>query len=208
MKPDLILVGGGGHCHSVIDAVEEADVFRIAGIVDVKEKIGSEVLGYQVIGSDEDLERLIRKNTFFLVAVGQIKSAETRVSIYDKLKKLNAPVASIISPYAHVSKHAHISPGTVVLHGATVNAGAEIGENCIINSHALIEHDAVIGSHCHISTGAIVNGGASVGDKTFIGSGAVILQEVEVGKGCVVGAGSVVLNTIGPGMVHNPSDNR
>ena len=205
MKPDLILVGGGGHCHSVIDAVEEADVFRIVGIVDVKENIGSLVLGYQVIGSDDDLERLIRKNTFFLVTVGQIKSAEKRVNIYDKLKKLNAPVASIVSPHAHVSKHAHIGPGTVVLHGATVNAGAEIGENCIINSHALIEHDAVIGSHCHIATGAIVNGDASVGGRTFIGSGAVLKQGIEVGDGCVVGAGLVVWKDIAPGQIYKAS---
>lgn len=40
MKPGLILVGGGGHCHSVIDVIEEAGEFRIAGIVDVKERAG------------------------------------------------------------------------------------------------------------------------------------------------------------------------
>lgn len=196
MKPELILVGGGGHCRSVIDAIEEAGKFKIEGIVDVKENVGRNVLGYPVIGSDDDFEKLLRKYTFFLVTVGQIKNCVPRLRIYEMLKSMGAIMASIVSPTAYVSKHAHIGPGTVVLHGATVNAGVLIGENCIINSHALVEHDAVIGSHCHISTGAIINGGAKVGDRTFIGSGSVLRQEIEVGNGCVVGAGSLVLKDI------------
>lgn len=196
MKPELILVGGGGHCRSVIDVIEEAGQFKIAGIVDIKANVGLKVFDYPIIGSDDDLERLAMKYTFFLVTVGQIKTCVPRVRIYEMLKNMGAIMASIVSPTAYVSKHAHIGPGTVVLHGATVNAGAEIGENCIINSHALVEHDAVIGSHCHISTGAIVNGGAKVGSRTFIGSGSVLRQEIEVGKGCVVQAGSLVLKDI------------
>ncbi|WP_027359252.1 acetyltransferase [Desulforegula conservatrix] len=196
MKPELILVGGGGHCRSVIDAIEEADIFRIEGIVDVKENVGKDVLGYPVIGTDGDLEKLVRRYTFFLVTLGQIKTYAPRLRIYEMLKNMGAIMASIVSPTAYVSKHAHIGPGTVVLHGATVNAGAEIGENCIINSHALIEHDAVIGSHCHISTGAIINGGARVGDRTFIGSGSVLRQEIKVGNGCVVQTGSLFIKDI------------
>ena len=33
------------------------------------------------------------------------------------------------------------------MHRAVINVGAVIGKNCIINSMALIEHDAVIGDH-------------------------------------------------------------
>ena len=40
------------------------------------------------------------------------------------------------------------------MHEAIVNCSAEIGENCIINTKALVEHDAKIGSHTHIATGA------------------------------------------------------
>lgn len=196
MKPELILVGGGGHCRSVIDAIEEAGQFKIAGIVDIKENVGRKVFDYPIIGSDDDLERLAMKYTFFLVTVGQIKTCVPRFRIYEMLKNMGAVMASIVSPTAYVSKHAYIGPGTVVLHGATVNAGAVIGENCIINSHALVEHDVVIGSHCHISTGAIVNGGTKVGNRTFIGSRSVLRQEIEIGKGCVVQAGSLVFKDI------------
>ena len=34
MKPEIILLGGGGHCRSCIDVIEQAGDFNIAGIVD------------------------------------------------------------------------------------------------------------------------------------------------------------------------------
>jgi sugar O-acyltransferase (sialic acid O-acetyltransferase NeuD family) len=204
MKPELILVGGGGHCHSVIDTIEESDKFRIAGIIDVKERVGEKILGYQIIGSDADLERFAREYTFFLVTVGQIKNVAPRLRIYELLRSFGAVMASIVSPRAHVSRHAHIGAGSVVLHGATVNSGAITGENCIINCHSLIEHGVVTGSHCHISTGSIINGDTRIGDRTFIGSGAVIKQGVEIGCDCIIGAGSVIMKNIPDGTIFRP----
>jgi len=59
------------------------------------------------------------------------------------------------------------------MHQALVNAGADIGANCIINTKALVEHDAIVEKHCHIATGAIVNGGVNIGAGSFFGSAAV-----------------------------------
>ena len=46
MKP-LILVGGGGHCKSVIDVAENAG-YTILGILDRPEEMGKKVLDYEV----------------------------------------------------------------------------------------------------------------------------------------------------------------
>ena len=42
------------------------------------------------------------------------------------------------------------------MHGAIVNSNVNIGNNCIINSKSLIEHDVSIGNHNHISTGVYI----------------------------------------------------
>jgi sugar O-acyltransferase (sialic acid O-acetyltransferase NeuD family) len=180
MKHELILIGGGGHCKACIDVIEQNKEFRIAGIVDVVEKLHHKILGYEVIATDRDIPVLTKEYKFFLVTVGQIKTPDIRFQIYDKLKKQEAELPSIISPLSYVSHHARIGEGTIVMHHAIVNAGAVIGDNCIINTKALIEHDALIGNHCHISTGAIVNGGAQVLSRTFIGSNSVIKEGVRV----------------------------
>lgn len=120
IKP-LILVGGGGHCKSVIDVAESAG-YTILSIFDRPEEVSKKVLGYEIIG-------------------------------------------------------------TVVMHQAVVNADAKIGEGCIINTFANIEHDVVIGDYCHISTGAMVNGGSTVAYGPFVGSQSAINQCVKIEQG-------------------------
>ena len=198
----LLLIGGGGHCKSCIDVIETEEKYRIAGIVNQPGGRSDPVLGYDVLSDDDDLPELYKKYTNVLITVGQIKSADLRVKLYSSLKKMGAKFPTIISPHSYVSKHVALLDGTVVMHGAILNAGSSIGNNCIINSQALIEHDAVVESHCHISTGAKVNGGAFVGTESFIGSGSVIHESVQVGEKCVITAGSIIRKDIPSGTFH------
>lgn len=189
MKEKIVLVGGGGHCKSCIDVIEQVENFQIVGIVDVPDKLHQKLLGYEIMATDNDLPQLVNENTNFLVTLGQIKSPGKRIRIFQILKELKAKLPVIISPIAYVSQHAQINEGTIIMHQAIINAGAEIGQNCIINSKALIEHDAVIADHCHIATGAIINGGVTVGSGTFFGSNAVCKEYIEIGKNVVIGCG-------------------
>ena len=169
-KLDVLLIGGGGHCHSVIDVIEQEDKYKIAGIIDKKELIGQTVLGYSVIASDDELEALREEYHYAIVTVGQINSNAIRIKLFHALKELGYTLPVIVSPLGYVSKHASIKEGTVIMHHALVNAGAEVGANCIINTKALIEHDTIIGNHSHISTASIINGGVEVKENSFVGS--------------------------------------
>jgi sugar O-acyltransferase (sialic acid O-acetyltransferase NeuD family) len=195
IKKDIILIGGGGHCRSCIDVIELEGKFNIIGIVDLPEKIGENILNYPIIASDSDLVNFINKEIYFFITIGQIGSAEKRISIYSKLKSLNVNIPFIISPDSYVSKYSTISRGTIIMHNCIVNACSIIGENCIINNKALIEHDVTIGSHCHISTGAIINGGVNVGEGTFFGSGAVSKHYIDIPNNSFVKANSIYSGT-------------
>ena len=193
----IVLVGGGGHCASVIDVIEQEGKFTIAGIID-RQNIGKKVVGYTIIASDNELERIAKAYKNFLITVGHIESNEARTRFFDQLKKLGVTFPAIVSPLAYVSKHAGIGEGTVIMHHAFVNANAKIGKNTIVNTAAIIEHDAIVGDHCHLSTAGVVNGGCMIGNHTFIGSNAMIKQSLSVGDHVVVGAGSVVLSNLEP----------
>lgn len=196
MNEQIILIGGGGHCRSCIDVIERQGDFTIAGILDQPDHQNHTVLGYPVIGTDEDIPRLISKGYSFLITIGQIKSASRRRQLFQELSGAGAIVPTIISPQAYVSPHAQIGPGTIIMHGALVNAGATIGSNCIINSRGLIEHDVIIAAHCHISTGAVINGGTHIDQGSFVGSLAMIREGVEIGEQAIIGAGSTILATV------------
>ena len=180
MKKKILLIGGGGHCKSVIDVIEQENKFDIAGIIDKKELIGHDLLGYKIVGSDDDLNDLRQHYHYALITVGQIKSPEIRIKLFEMLKSFGYELPIVISPLAYVSKHALLGHGTVIMHHALINANVSIGQNCIINTKALIEHDAIIEDNCHISTGAIINGGVHVKAGTFYGSNATCKEYVHI----------------------------
>lgn len=180
MKP-LILIGGGGHCKSVIDVAECAG-YSILGILDRPEEIGKKVLNYEVIGTDDDMTKYADQ-VEFIVTVGQIKSPNLRIRLHEMIDRVGGRLATIIAPTAHVSKYAKVGAGTVIMHQAVVNAEAKIGKGCIINTFSNIEHDVEIGDYCHVSTGAMVNGGAYIASGTFLGSQSVVNQGVRIEGG-------------------------
>lgn len=193
-QKNLILVGGGGHCKSVIDVAESAG-YNILGVLDTPENVGKQVLTYSVIGTDDDIPQYVDKAEF-IITVGFIKNPAIRVRIYNRIKEAGGKLATIIASTARVSKYATVGEGTVVMHQAFVNAGAQIGANCIINTFCNIEHDAQVGSQSHISTGTMVNGDCKVGERVFIGSQSVLANGIEVCDDVIVGAGSFVRKTI------------
>ena len=187
---DILLIGGGGHCKSVIDVIELEGKYTIAGIIDKKALIGQEVLGYKIIGCDDDLEQLISKYKYAMVTVGHIKSNTLRIKLFNKLKHIGYALPPIISPISYISKHSFVDEGTIVMHHALINANSKIGKNCILNTKSLIEHDCIVDDNCHISTGAIVNGGVIVKENSFIGSNSTTKEYIEVDG--FIKAGSLV----------------
>jgi sugar O-acyltransferase (sialic acid O-acetyltransferase NeuD family) len=190
---EILLIGGGGHCRSVIDVIEQECRFKIAGIVDRPELLGSSVLGYPVIGNDSDLDSLVKKYKYALITVGQIKSPSLRMKLFNLAVNAGFKLPNIVSPNAYVSKHSFFGRGVIVMHNAIVNASVSIGDNCIINSKALIEHDCLIYEHCHISTNATINGGVKVESGCFIGSGATTKELITISENSYIKAGSLVI---------------
>ena len=198
-KPNLILVGAGGHARSCIDVVERQGQYQIAGLIGIPDEVQTQPLGYAVIGTDCDLPELAKTYQYALITIGQIQTAEHRIRLYQQAIQFGFQLPIVISPTAHVSRQAALGAGSIIMHGAIVNTGARVGNNCIINTRALIEHDTIVEDHCHISTGALLNGDVTVGAGSFIGSGSIIKEGVAIGKGCLVGMGLTVR--------HNLSDN-
>lgn len=189
----ILLIGAGGHAAACIDVIEEDGQFTVAGLVGSAAEVGGRVLGYPVLGTDEDLSALVADHPIVLIAVGHIKTPEPRVRLFCRLQDLGCQMPKIVSPRAHVSRHATLGIGTIVMHGAVVNAAAVVGRNCIINSLALVEHGVVIADHCHIATSAAVNSGVQIGACTFIGSQASVRQSVRIGERCLIGMGQRVI---------------
>ena len=193
---NLILIGGGGHCKSVIEATESSREYNILGILDISDNVGKSICGVKVIGTDNNIVDFL-KEAFFIISVGYIKNDDLlRQILFDKIKSYGGNFATVIASTASVSKLSYIEEGTVVMHQSCINADVKIGKNCIINTFANIEHDVQIGDFSHVSTGAMVNGGVTIGKSVIIGSQSTIKQGISISDNTFIGASSYVNRNI------------
>ena len=190
---EAFIVGCGGHAKSVIELAESRNI-RIIGLIGRKTEIGKKILGYDVIGTDNELKTFKKDCKNLIIGIGKIGGDNLRNKIISKLKREKGVYfPKLISPYAKVSKHAKISEGSTVFHNVVVNAGAFVGKFCILNTSSIIEHDSYIDDFCHISTGAIINGNTKLGENCFVGSGSIIREGLVIDSNAIISAGKRVM---------------
>ena len=169
----VVLLGGGGHCRSVIDVIEQAGLYSILGVLEKEGFSDSNLMGYPLLGSDQDLPAFIEQNCAVVITIGQIKTSEPREKLYRYAKGAGAEMPVVVSPRAYLSRHAKVGSGTTVMHEAIVNCSAEIGENSRIGVNAIIGPGVRIGRDCEIGPGAVVEA-ALIGNGVRLKANSVI----------------------------------
>nr|WP_097025992.1 acetyltransferase [Clostridium peptidivorans] len=197
MDRKLLLLGGGGHCKSVLDSLVSEKLYTEVAIIDKKENIGKAILGTSIIGCDDDLLKLYKEGyTYAFVTVGSIGNPNTRVKLFKKLKHIGFQIPNIVDSTAIISEHAVLAEGIYIGKNVIVNVGSYIEKGAIINTGSIIEHDCIVGEFSHISPGSVLCGGVQIGANTHIGARSVIKQQVQIGSKTLIGMGSVVLKNV------------
>ncbi len=194
----IILLGGGGHCKSVIDTIVSSNLYEIVGIIDLKQNIGQYINSVEILDSDENLIKYKKagvENAF--ISIGSIGDTSVRRKLYDLAKKIGFEIPKIVDNSAIVSKDTEILEGTFIGKGTIINTKAVIGSNCIINSGSIVEHDCIVEDFVHISPGSTLCGGVKVGKNSHIGANSTVIQYKTIGENVIIGAGSVVIKDIG-----------
>lgn len=196
MGKKLVLVGGGGHCESVLDSILALNTYEEVVITD-NSNIGGRIFGCSVVGDDDILPDLREKGfDYAFISVGSIEDSSLRRRLAIKVQKMGYIFPVICDPSAVISPFAKVKDGTFVGKNAVVNAGALINNHSIINSGAIIEHDCTVGEYSHVSVGAILCGNSCVGSDSLIGAGSTVIQGINIGSKVIVGANSVVLANV------------
>lgn len=195
---DIILIGGGGHCKSVIDSIIKSKTYNIVGILDLPDKVEEEILGISIIGTDDQLEYYYKNGVkYAFLTVGSIGNVSLRRRLYTAALNIGYDFPSIIDNTAIVSDNVKIGCGSFIGKGVIINSDSIIGNHCIINTGAIIEHDCYIGDFCHIAPGATLSGSVTIGENSHIGTNSTVIQNVRIGENTLIGAGSVVIRNIG-----------
>lgn len=189
----LVLLGAGGHCESVLDVILQGQEFDDIVILDRPEKVGQDVMGVSVIGTDEELSSLYNHGYHYaFVTAGSIKSTDLRRRLYGMAVRAGFDFTNVIDQTAILARNVRFGKGIFIGKRAVINSGTVIEDQAIINTGAIIEHDCFVGMFSHISVGAVLCGGVKVGQDSFIGANATVIQERFVPDGTIIGAGEIM----------------
>ena len=148
MNKKILLIGGGGHCKSVLDTLLLLNEYNEIAIVDVFENIGKSIMEIPIIGSDTDLAYLFKDGYefAFITMVGNGAIINT---------------GSIIEHDCKIGEFVHIAPGAIL------GGAVEIGMNSHVGSGAIIKQQIKIGDNSIIGMGSVVTKGIGSNKKAY-----------------------------------------
>lgn len=189
----VVIVGAGGHAKVIADILRENGEYEIAGLVDCNPD--KSFWGIPVLGNDDDLARIYREKAikYAFVALG---NGKLRERVTKRVLEVGFQVINVISKAAVVSRSACLGTGIVIMPGAVINADVKIGDGCIINTNASIDHEGILGEYTHIAPGCAVSGKVRIGKHCLLGTGSRVIDQIDIGDDTIVGAGAAVVKNL------------
>ncbi|WP_158141233.1 acetyltransferase [Vibrio furnissii] len=199
---NIVIVGSSGHSKVVLDIINKLGKYNVVGFIDKFRKVGESTNNIDVIGSEDDLPKLIQQYNVkgCFVAIGD---NFTRKKVVENIKAISPDLNFInaIHPNAVISEFVEIGEGSVVMAGAVINASANIGKFCIINTNSSVDHDCNILDFVSLSPNVALGGSCIINEASSVGIGATVIHNIRIGRNSVIGAGALVLNDIGNNVV-------
>jgi sugar O-acyltransferase (sialic acid O-acetyltransferase NeuD family) len=198
----LFVVGSSGHAGVVIDIVEQADRYRIAGLLDDFAAAGETRHGYPVLGRLDELPRLSEEHgaAGIIVAIGDnFARGEVVCRVARLAPKL--PFVSAVHPAATLARRVEIGPGAAVMAGAGIGRNSVVGAHCVVNSAASVDHDNVLERFSSVGPGAVTGGRVRIAEFGVVALGARVLEGRRIGAHAVLGASATATHDIPDGVV-------
>lgn len=191
----VIIFGVGGLAKVICEAIEMEGSYEVAGFLDDNKK--GKFLGYPILGKCSGYAAIFKKMKIenAIIAFGYYFLKERLFYCKDIAKRKNLKFINAIHPDAVVSKSVKIGSGVYIGPRVVINPDTKIGDNSVIWSGSIIEHDNVIGKNVFITPGVITAGYVKIGDNSFLGMGSAIVKAV-LGEHVTIGAGSLVLTDV------------
>ena len=190
--------GSAGHA-KVLASLIALRGGKVVALFDQRE-VASVLPGVPIYVGDEGFERWADATESLhevrgLVAIGGSHGRD-RMAIQQRFVLRGLRVEAIVHPDASVCATACLGAGTQVLAQAVVAADAQVGQACIVNHCASVDHECRIGDGAHLAPGATLCGLVTLHQNVMVGAGAVVLPRLTVGENSIIGAGAVVTRDV------------
>lgn len=201
-KQKFLIWGAKGHA-KVLDEIIRLNNGEVIALIDRDSTLDSPISSLKILEGYQGYSNWLKEtrnlySNFKVSAISAIGGEKGKDRLdYLKMFKLDGfETPSLIHPKSHVSDTAVIGENSQICAFAFVGADALVGDACIINTKASIDHESIIGNGVHLAPGATLCGCVKVGDLVFIGASAIILPNLSIGENSIIGAGSIVTRDV------------
>lgn len=187
----LLIIGASGHGKVAADIAHKMNKWNTISFLDDDENLKSS-MGNDVIGKAAEVTTYINDYDIF-VGIG---NNAIREKIQTELEEMGASITSLFHPKAIIGNQVIFGRGSIVMAGAIINCCSKIGNGCIINTSATVDHDNNIEDYVHISPGCHIAGSVTVKKRSWLGIGSIVINNLSITEATVIGAGAVVTKDI------------
>lgn len=189
----VIIIGSSGHAKVIIDAINKSNHYEVVGLIDDFRALGETTMNVPVVGKVIDIESHKGINCSWIIGIGDNKQ---RHRIFSKLMDLRLSYINVIHPSAIIGNDVDMGVGNFIAAGAIINSGTVIGNHCIVNTGAQLDHDNTLHDFVSIAPKAALAGNVTIERGSYIGMGANVIEKTTVHRQTVIGAGSVVTRDV------------
>lgn len=192
---NIVIFGSSGYSKKII-SIAEISGFKIAGFIDSFRLPGEEILGYRVLGKEQDIPSLIDKYQIEGIFIG-VCDNYLRSKLAEKVSAISPTLEfiTLIHPSAVIARNVIIGRGSVIMAGVVIEPDTN-GDFCLLNIHSILSHDCTMSNCSSLGPKAAVAGHCNIGSYTSINIGSTIINKIDIGMHTVVCAGSCVVKDI------------
>ncbi|HET7689344.1 MAG TPA: NeuD/PglB/VioB family sugar acetyltransferase [Nocardioidaceae bacterium] len=204
MQPEpLVLVGGGGMGHCILDVVDAINYeygtagrqrFAVVGVladpepdVNALKARGVDYLGPVALLVD------LPSEVGYVIGIGDSK-ARMRIDDEARVQGRRSPV--LVHPNAHLGFDVEIDSGSVICSHVSIENRVTIGRHVHVNQNSTIGHQSKLDDWTTISPMVAISGNVTTGQAVFIGTHAAVREKIWIGAGATVGMGAAVVQDV------------
>ncbi len=199
LQQRVLILGGGRGAVQVIDTILRQRKHKIVGILDDnKELTGKKIMGYPVLGSMNEVEKLWEKKNFDSLIISFSNNLLARAKVFEKYYDLKIPFANVIDPTVILHSNVSIGTGNVIIANCRVGSCAVIGNNNFFSAYVNIEHHNEVGNDCTFGPGVMTSSRVKIGNRVRFGTGIFVEPGIKIGEDSIVASGSILTTDVPP----------
>lgn len=190
----LIIVGEGETAELAYEYFTHDSFFEVAGFSAERQYVKkTELFGLPVVPFEDVETRFPPGVHHAFVALSYTQLNRPRTRLYLEAKRKGYPIASYVSSRAFVWRNVEIGENCFILEHNVLQYHVKVGNNVVLWSGNHVGHRSIIRDNTFISSHVVISGYCDIGESCFVGVNASIGDHVKIAPDCIVGAGALIL---------------